>query len=52
MLVLRRFSVRDVCFCLFLLMVLASGFDDGSAGVFWWECLFLPAFANDAGFWF
>ena len=36
----------------FLLMMLASGFDAGSAGVFCWECLFLPAFANDAGFWF
>ena len=52
MLVLRGFSVGDACFCQFLLMMLASGFDAGSAGVFCWGCLFLPAFANDAGFWF
>ena len=42
----------DACFCLCLLMMRASGFDAGSAGVFCWECLFLLAFANDAGFWF
>ena len=34
MLVLRGFSVGDACFCQFLLMMLASGFDAGSAGVF------------------
>ena len=52
MLVLRGFSVGDACFCQFLLMMLASGFDVGSAGGFCWGCLFLPVFANDAGFWF
>ena len=52
MLVLWGFSVGDACFCQFLLMMLASGFDAGSAGVFCWGCLLLPAFANDAGFWF
>ena len=41
-------SAGDACFCQFLLMMLAAGFDAGSAGV----CLFLPVFANDAGFWF
>ena len=41
MLVLRGFSVGDACFCQFLLMMLASGFDAGSAGVFCWGCLFL-----------
>ena len=44
-------SVGDVCVCQLWLMMLASGFDAGSAGVFCWGCLFLPAFANDAGFW-
>ena len=34
-----------------LLMMLASGVDPGSAGVFCWGCLFLPVFANDTGFW-
>ena len=52
MLVLRGFSVGDACFCKFLLMMLASGVDAGSAGVFCWGCLFLSVFANDAGFWF
>ena len=45
-------SAGDACFCQFLLMILAAGFDAGSAGVFCWGCLFLPVFANDAGFWF
>ena len=45
-------SAGDACFCLFLLMMLASGFNAGSAGGFCWGCLFLPVFANDAGFWF
>ena len=45
-------SAVDACFCQFLLMMLASGFDAGSAGFFYWGCLFLPVFANDAGFWF
>ena len=52
MLVLLGFSAGDACFCQLLLMMLALGFDDGSAEVFCWECLFLPAFANDDGFWF
>ena len=52
MLILRWFSAGDASICQFLLMMLASGFDAGSAGDFWWGCLFLPAFANDAGFWF
>ena len=51
MLVLRGFSVGDACVCQVLLMMLASGFDAGSAGVLGWGCLFLSAFANDAGFW-
>ena len=50
MLVLRGFSVGDACFYKFLLMILAPGVDAGSVGVFCWGCLFLPAFANDAGF--
>ena len=29
-------STADACFCKFLLMMLASGFDAGSAGVFCW----------------
>ena len=33
MLVLQGFSAGDVCFCQFLLMMLASGVDAGSAGV-------------------
>ena len=37
---------------LFLLMLLASGVDPGSAGVYCWGGLFLLSFANDAGFWF
>ena len=45
-------SAGDAGFCWFLLMMLASGFDAGSAGVFYWGCLLLPEFANDAGFWF
>ena len=45
-------SAGDACFCQFWLMMLASGFDAGSAGVFCWGCLLLPVFANDAGFWF
>ena len=52
MLVLRGFSVGDACFYQLLLMMLASGFDASSAGVFCWGCLFLQVFANDAGFWF
>ena len=36
MLVLRGFSAGDACFCQFLLMMLASGVDAGSAGVFCW----------------
>ena len=32
MLDLRGFSVGDACFCQFLRMMLASGFDAGSAG--------------------
>ena len=36
MLVLRGFSAGDACFCKFLLMMLASGVDAGSAGVFCW----------------
>ena len=44
-------SAGDVCFCQFLLMMLAAGFDAGSGGIFCWGCLFLPVFANDAGFW-
>ena len=47
-----RFSAGDACFCQLLLMMLASGSDAGSAGVFCWWCVFLPAFANDAGFGF
>ena len=34
MLVLRGFSVGDACFCQLLLMMLASGFDAGSAFFF------------------
>ena len=45
-------SAGDACFCKLLLMILASGFDVDSAGGFCWGCLFLPVFANDAGFWF
>ena len=45
-------SAGDACFCKFLLMMLASGFDAGSAEVFCWGCLFLQVFAHDAGFWF
>ena len=52
MLVLRGFSAGDACFCQFLLMMMASGVDAGSAGVFCWGCLLLPVFANDVGFWF
>ena len=52
MLVLRGFSAGDACFSQLLPMMLASGSDAGSAGVFYWWCLFLPAFANDAGFGF
>ena len=52
MLVLRGFSVGDACFYKFLLMMLASGFDAGSVGVFCWGCLLLPVFTNDDGFWF
>ena len=52
MLVLHGFSAGDACFYQFLLMMLASGFDVGSAGVFCWGCLFLPVSANDAGSWF
>ena len=37
---------------LFLLMMLASGVDPGSARVFCWGCLLLPNFANDASFCF
>ena len=40
----------DACFCLLLLMMRVSGFDAGSAEFFCWRWLFLPAFANDAGF--
>ena len=39
--------VSTIC----LLMMLASDFDAGSAGVFFWGCLFLPVVAIDAGFW-
>jgi len=53
MLVLRGFSAGDACFSQFLLMMLASGFDVGSASFFFcWGCWFLPVFASDAGFWF
>ena len=53
MLVLRLFfSVGDAGFCQFLLVMLASGFNAVSAGVFCWGCLCLPVLANDAGFWF
>ena len=52
MLVLRVFYAGDACFSQLLSMMLASGSDAGSAGVFYWCCLFLPAFANDAGFGF
>ena len=54
-LVLWELSVGDACFCKFLLMLLASGFDAGSAGVFCLGCLFLQvllmiqASAVDAG---
>ena len=44
-----RVMLVNACF---LLMMLASDFDAGSAGVFCWGCLFLPVFANDASFWF
>ena len=52
MLVLREFSVGDAGFRKLSPMMLASGVDAGSAEVFCWGCLFLPVFANDAGFWF
>ena len=45
-------SAGDAWFYLFLLMMLASGVEAGSAGVFCWGGLFLQVFANDAGFWF
>ena len=51
MLILRGFSVGDACFCKFLLMMLACGFDAGSVGVFCLGCLSLQVFTNDAGFW-
>ena len=51
MLVLRGVSVGNACFCQLLLMMMASGFDAGSAGFFCWGCLFLQVFANDASFW-
>ena len=41
MLVLRGFSVGNACFCQLLLMMMASGFDAGSAFFFCWGCLFL-----------
>ena len=44
MLVLRGFSVGDACFYQLLLMMLASGFDASSVGVFCWGCLFLQVF--------
>ena len=37
---------------LVLLMMLASGVDPGSAGVFCWGCLLLPNFADDGSFCF
>ena len=51
MLFCRKFSVGDVCFCKFFLMMLASGFDAGSVGVVCWGCLFPQVFDNDDGFW-
>ena len=51
MLVLRGIAVGDACFYQLLLMMLASGFDAGSGEIFCWGCLFLPVFADDAGFW-
>ena len=51
MLVLRGSSVGNACFCKFLPMMLASGVDAGSVGVFCWGCLLLLVFANDDGFW-
>ena len=45
-------SAGDACFCKCLLMMLASAFDTGYAGVFCWGCLFLLVFDHDAGFWF
>ena len=52
MLVLFGFSVGDAGFRKLSPMMLASGVDAGSRGVFCWGCLFLPVFANDAGSWF
>ena len=50
MLILLGCSAGDACFCKFMLMRLAFGFDAGSAGLSASD-LFLPVFANDAGFW-
>ena len=51
LLMLVTMAPRVMLVCQFLLMMPASGFDTGPAGGFCWGCLFLPAFANDAGFW-
>ena len=45
-------SAGDVCFYQLLRIMLAAGFDAGSAGRFCWSCLFLRVFANGAGFGF